>query len=186
MAKVVDAYIMERSSKFQHLLKLLVVYSLVYIVTKSGCFLKWTLCIFSLDTLLSGWCSGSANISEMSNVILNYCSLVFGCWLLMTCLKFRWYEFCQYGQVLGYTENSLFILCNTFAKIRLYWRSFHLRNYWPDRVEVKLPLCLIKHHALKTYCRSRSIASYITRWRWMVGYTARPLYPAERDPITRM
>jgi hypothetical protein len=40
--------------------------------------------------------------------------------------------------------------------------------------------CLIKHHAMKVYLRSRGIAPHIlklgTRWRWVVSITPRPLY----------
>jgi hypothetical protein len=53
-------------------------------------------------------------------------------------------------------------------------------------VKVKLPLCLTKHHAMKTYWRSGGIAPRIldlgTRWRWVVSFTPRPLYPRERAP----
>jgi hypothetical protein len=49
-------------------------------------------------------------------------------------------------------------------------------------------LCLIKHHAMKTYWGSGGIASPIpnlgTKWRWVVSLTPRPLYPGEIAPIT--
>jgi hypothetical protein len=55
-------------------------------------------------------------------------------------------------------------------------------------VKVKLTLCLTKHHAMKTYWGSGSIAPRIldlgTRWRWVVSFTTRPLYHRERAPGT--
>jgi hypothetical protein len=54
------------------------------------------------------------------------------------------------------------------------------------RVKVKLSLCLTKHHAMKTYWVSRGIAARIldlsTRWRWVVSFTPRPLYPQGKSP----
>jgi hypothetical protein len=52
------------------------------------------------------------------------------------------------------------------------------------KVKVKLSLCLTKHHAMKTYWGSGGIAPRIlglgTRWRWVVSFNPRPLYPRER------
>jgi hypothetical protein len=49
-----------------------------------------------------------------------------------------------------------------------------------DNLKVKLSLCVTKHHATKMYWGSGGIAPRIldlgTRWRWMVGFTLRPLY----------
>jgi hypothetical protein len=54
--------------------------------------------------------------------------------------------------------------------------------------KVKMSLCLTKHHAMRTYWGSGSIAPRIlnlgTRWRWVVSLTHRPLYPEERTPGT--
>jgi hypothetical protein len=57
---------------------------------------------------------------------------------------------------------------------------------------VKLSLCLTKHHAMKTYTGSGGIAPRIldlgTRWRGMVSFTPRPLYPQgknSRYPLDR-
>jgi hypothetical protein len=54
------------------------------------------------------------------------------------------------------------------------------------KVKVKLSLCLTKHHAMKTYWRSGGIAPRIrdlgTRWRWVVSFTPRPLYPQGNSP----
>jgi hypothetical protein len=48
------------------------------------------------------------------------------------------------------------------------------------KVKVKLSLCLIKHHAMKTYWGG-GIATRIldlgTRWRWVVSFTHLPPYP---------
>jgi hypothetical protein len=50
---------------------------------------------------------------------------------------------------------------------------------------VKLSLCLTMHHAMKTYWGSGGIAPSIldlgTRWRWVVSFTTRPLYPQEKS-----
>jgi hypothetical protein len=53
-------------------------------------------------------------------------------------------------------------------------------------------MCLCKHHAVKTYMGSRGIAPLIldlgTRWRWVVCFTHRPLYPQgknHRYPLDR-
>jgi hypothetical protein len=49
-----------------------------------------------------------------------------------------------------------------------------------------LSLCLTKHYAKKTYCGSAGIAPRIldlgTRWRWVVSFTPRPLYPQGKSP----
>jgi hypothetical protein len=54
--------------------------------------------------------------------------------------------------------------------------------------KVKLSLCLTKHHAMKTYWGSGGIAPRITdlgtRWRWVVNFTPRPLYPQGKAPGT--
>jgi hypothetical protein len=51
------------------------------------------------------------------------------------------------------------------------------------KVKVKSSLCLTKHHALKTYWGNRCIVLRIldlgTRWRSVVSFTPRPLYPRE-------
>jgi hypothetical protein len=48
-------------------------------------------------------------------------------------------------------------------------------------IEVKLSRCLTKHHAIKEYWGSGDIAPRIfdlgTRWRRVVSFTPRPLYP---------
>jgi hypothetical protein len=56
------------------------------------------------------------------------------------------------------------------------------------KVKVKLSLCLTKYHAMKTYWENGGIDPHIldlgTRWRWVVSFTLRPLYPRERAPDT--
>jgi hypothetical protein len=53
-----------------------------------------------------------------------------------------------------------------------------------------MSLCLIEHHAIKTYWGCGGIAPRIldlgTRWRWVVSFTTRPLYPRERSPGTHL
>jgi hypothetical protein len=54
------------------------------------------------------------------------------------------------------------------------------------KVKVKLSLCLTKHHAMKTYWGNGGIAPRIldlgTRWRWVVSFAPRPLYPQGMSP----
>jgi hypothetical protein len=57
---------------------------------------------------------------------------------------------------------------------------------------VKLSLCLTKHHAMKTYWGSSGIAPRIldlgVRWGWVVSFTPRQIYPQEkklRYPLDR-
>jgi hypothetical protein len=54
------------------------------------------------------------------------------------------------------------------------------------RWKVKLSLCFIKHHDIKTL-GSGSIAPCIrnlgTRWRWVVSFTPRPFYHRGEPPV---
>jgi hypothetical protein len=63
------------------------------------------------------------------------------------------------------------------------WQLPHLKG---KKVQVKLSLCLSKHHTTKTYWESGGIAPRIldpsARWRWMVSFTPRPLYPQGKSP----
>jgi hypothetical protein len=49
-----------------------------------------------------------------------------------------------------------------------------------------LSVCLTKHYAMKAYCGSGGIAPRIldvgTRWRLVVSFTSRPLYPQGKSP----
>jgi hypothetical protein len=58
----------------------------------------------------------------------------------------------------------------------------------PPHMQVKLYLCLVKHHAMKTY---GGVEVYVHEllcsaldWRWVVHFTHRPLYT--RYPLERM
>jgi hypothetical protein len=59
-------------------------------------------------------------------------------------------------------------------------------RYITFKVKVKLSLWLTKHHAMKAYWRSGGIAPRIldlgTRWRRVVSFTPRPLYPQGKSP----
>jgi hypothetical protein len=62
-------------------------------------------------------------------------------------------------------------------------------TYYKMKVKVKLSLWfLTEHHAMKAYWGSGGIAPRIleldTRWRWVVSFTPRPLYPRKRAPDT--
>jgi len=54
------------------------------------------------------------------------------------------------------------------------------------KVNVKLPLCLTKHHAMKAYWGSRGTAPRIRdlgiRWMWVVSFKYWPLYRQRRSP----
>jgi hypothetical protein len=60
----------------------------------------------------------------------------------------------------------------------------YLPSPLPLKVSVKLSLCLTKHHAMKTYFRSRGraplILNIVTRWMWMVNFMPHPFYPREK------
>jgi hypothetical protein len=53
-------------------------------------------------------------------------------------------------------------------------------------LSVKFSLCLTKHHAMKAYWGSGGIDARVldlgTRWRWVVSFTTRPLYPQVKSP----
>jgi hypothetical protein len=67
--------------------------------------------------------------------------------------------------------------------------SFQLkRNYenkYPD-IFLRAFMCLIKHHAIKTYWRSGDTVPRMlnlgTMWRWVVNFTLRPLYLRGKSP----
>jgi hypothetical protein len=52
--------------------------------------------------------------------------------------------------------------------------------------EVKLSLCVTKHHAMKTYGGNGGVAPRIldfgTRWRWVVSFTPRPVHLQGKSP----
>jgi hypothetical protein len=60
----------------------------------------------------------------------------------------------------------------------------YLPDFGPVKLKVKLSLCLNKHHAMKTYWGSEGIAPRINldaRWKWMISFTLRPLYPGVKN-----
>jgi hypothetical protein len=60
-------------------------------------------------------------------------------------------------------------------------RTFPLLKWLLVECIHQLSLCLTKHHTMKKYWGSGGIASHVldlgTRWRWVVSFTPRPLYP---------
>jgi hypothetical protein len=85
-----------------------------------------------------------------------------------------------------------------------YWMNWFIKfsekinkwNYWYGHTKgmlilltvwkVKLSLCLTKHHAMKLYLGNGGIAPRIhnpdDRWRWVVSFTPRSLYPQGKSP----
>jgi hypothetical protein len=59
----------------------------------------------------------------------------------------------------------------------------HLRN----KVKIKLSLCLIKNHALKTHQGSWGITprflNYSIGWKWVVSFTPWPLYLPRKEAL---
>jgi hypothetical protein len=57
-------------------------------------------------------------------------------------------------------------------------------KHWPvlRKLNVKLSLCLMKHNAVKTYGEWTSILNVGSRWRWVVIFTVRPVYPRGKCP----
>jgi hypothetical protein len=81
--------------------------------------------------------------------------------------------------------------------IRVLSHSFPLRNKILEpklamrfsrrwmKVKVTLSLRLTKHHAMKTWGsggKAPHILDLDTRWRWVVSFTPRSLYPQEKSP----
>jgi hypothetical protein len=89
-----------------------------------------------------------------------------------------------------YFFRSVYIFMKWYVKLSLSpLMSNVLNSSIPDEVkgkEVKLSLCLTKHHTMKMYWGSGGIAPRIldlgTRWRWVVSFTARPLYFRGKSP----
>jgi hypothetical protein len=87
------------------------------------------------------------------------------------------------------TFNGTRIIIIVFTRAR-HWSSqlnpFHTFPHY--FLKVKLFLCLTKYHATKAYWESRRIAPRILnfgiRWRWVVSFTSRPLYPRGKSPVT--
>jgi hypothetical protein len=70
-------------------------------------------------------------------------------------------------------KASLFLKCYlVLIPVYIFWNKYKVK------VKSKLSLCLTKHHAMKTCC----ILDLGTRWRWVVSFTSRPLYPQGKSP----
>jgi hypothetical protein len=71
-----------------------------------------------------------------------------------------------------------------FGKLVAQWNYITVDQ--GQKGKVKLSLCLTKHHAMKAYRGNEGIAPRIldlgTRWRWVVSFTVRPLYPQGKNP----
>jgi hypothetical protein len=58
-----------------------------------------------------------------------------------------------------------------------------LNSVYEGKSRVKLPLCFTKHQAMKAYWGCRGVALDLgTRWRWVVSFTPRSLYPPRKIP----
>jgi hypothetical protein len=74
------------------------------------------------------------------------------------------------------------------AKVKNTWSYTSTPNApsWRGKGKGKVALCFTKHHAMKIYWGNGGIAPRIidlgTRWRWVVSFTPRPLYPQGKNP----
>jgi hypothetical protein len=63
---------------------------------------------------------------------------------------------------------------------KIMYKFFFSYLLHKDNVKLKLPLCLNKHHAMKTYwgveVQLHSFFDLGIRWRWVVSFTTGPLY----------
>jgi len=81
--------------------------------------------------------------------------------------------------------GSIFIpkFSHPYWGLKWYFQSLHTNTL----CKVKLSLCFTKHHAIKKMCwGSGNIAPRIldlgTRWRLLVKFTPRPIYPQGNSP----
>jgi len=94
------------------------------------------------------------------------------------------------------TVLTYFALCSltaeTEVRMRQQWRNYLTARrtglqVWQHRIknsfsciQLKLSLCLTKHHAIKTSgsggIAPPHILNLVSRWRWVVSFTTRPLY----------
>jgi hypothetical protein len=96
--------------------------------------------------------------------------------------------YCQF--IALYNNTSLPMLCKFFLVLNIINKFVYPGTYcatsYLDQVKVKLPLCLTKQRTMKTYWGSGDTAPRIldlgTRWRWVVSFTPRPLYPQGNRP----
>jgi hypothetical protein len=82
--------------------------------------------------------------------------------------------------------NPIMLYCSVYI---LQWLTVSAQDYDSKvNVKVKLSLCLNKHHAMKAYWEVEvylhSFFELGTRWRWVVNFTPRLLYPRGRGPGT--
>jgi hypothetical protein len=72
------------------------------------------------------------------------------------------------------------------GRIKLYANYFKTMTKWNISVKVKVKSLCFKHNAMKTNWGSGDLAPRIldlgTRWRWVVSFTPRPLYPQGNSP----
>jgi hypothetical protein len=59
-------------------------------------------------------------------------------------------------------------------------KSMKMVKYATPYLKVKLSLCLTKHRAMKTYWGCGG--EFCARWRWVVGFTPRPLHQQGKSP----
>jgi hypothetical protein len=89
------------------------------------------------------------------------------------------------------SDGALELWCGPFRWLKLrtlillFMLSINDVSCWGVKVKVK-SLCLTKHHTMKTYWRSGGIAPLILdlgiRWRCVVSFTPRSLYPQGKSP----
>jgi hypothetical protein len=95
------------------------------------------------------------------------------------------------NKLLNFYNNTVFYFWMNVIYLLNYegmsksWGTFKKSTFIVN-IKVKLSLCLTKHHAMKMYWGSGSIAPRIldldTRWRWVVSLTPRPLYSQGKNP----
>jgi hypothetical protein len=85
-------------------------------------------------------------------------------------------------------------LMSSLCKSLFWWTEKQIRELhqvlckcWIlSNLKTVLSLCLTKYYAMKTYWGNGSIAPRIhilgTRWRWVVSFKPRPLYPQGTNP----
>jgi hypothetical protein len=131
-----------------------------------------------------GWCpQGRKDISLVRNSHLTcfVTSLLLCCFFILLRLYFIISSRVALHCINSTTDYESMADACSWNKWR-YWFFTRVRNGLGLRVEVKSS-CFTKHHTMNTY-GSGSIAPRIlnlgTRWRWVVSFMHRPLYPRGR------
>jgi hypothetical protein len=80
-------------------------------------------------------------------------------------------------------------LLNLIALASIWWSVFFMELLQsPETYPRLISLCLTKHHTMKKYLESGGTALRIhaldARWRWVVSFTPRQLYPQGKAPGT--